>query len=135
MTKRESILAAVLTQLKTISSEIIDDDSIVRSRVNPYQKSNLPAISVHPGPDKVENISIPFTDWSLIVRVKIYAGGDVPDSLADTIVEAVNDKMVEDTSLGGLTMDISPLSVTPEFDEGDVTFVEITSEFEIKYRE
>lgn len=132
MTKREAILQAIKTKLVGVSG--VPDANVFRSRVEPFARNRVPAITIEPIQDTSENSVIPFLDWSLVVRVSVIVRGDVPDQLADPIVESLHGKIMVDLSLGGLSMDIQPSSVNFELLEGDQPIGIVTLDYRVQYR-
>ena len=109
-TKRETILAAIRTALTGTTGV---STRIYRSMVEPLTRQESPAIVVEPVSDSAEqNTALPTLDWSLTVRVAIIVRGDIPDQVADPIIESAHAKIMADLSLGGYAIDVQPISVT-----------------------
>jgi hypothetical protein len=131
-TKRETILAAVRTALIDTTGV---STRIYRSRVEPLARGESPAIVVEPVSDTAEqNTSLPTLDWSLTVRVAVIVRGDVPDQVADPIVESLHAKVMTDLTLGGVAMDIRPVSVNFDLIEADQPAGVISCDYLIRYR-
>ena len=131
-TRRESILTAIRTAL-TGTAQV--DTRIYRSRVEPMARAESPAIVVEPISDQAEqNTSLPRLDWTLNVRVAIIVRGNIPDQLADPIVESMHSKLMADLSLGGLAMDIQPISVSFDVVEADQPAGVIACDYAVRYR-
>jgi hypothetical protein len=131
-TKRETILAAVRTALTDTTGV---STRIYRSRVEPLARGESPAIVVEPVSDTAEqNTSLPTLDWSLTVRVAVIVRGDVPDQVADPIVESLHAKVMADLTLGGVAMDIRPVSVNFDLIEADQPAGVISCDYLIRYR-
>ena len=131
-TKRETILAAVRTALTDTTGV---STRIYRSRVEPLARGESPAIVVEPVSDTAEqNTSLPTLDWSLTVRVAVIVRGDVPDQVADPIVESLHSKIMADLTLGGVAMDIRPVSVNFDLIEADQPAGVISCDYLIRYR-
>lgn len=131
-TKRETILAAIRTALTGTTGV---STRIYRSRVEPLARGESPAIVVEPVSDTAEqNTSLPTLDWSLTVRVAVIVRGDIPDQLADPIVESLHSKIMADLTLGGVAMDIRPVSVNFELVEADQPAGVISCDYLIRYR-
>ncbi len=113
MSKREDILSSILLKLKTIPG--VSPSNCVRSRVHPADEKLLPAISLKPISDQENEVAFGFFRNSLIVEVNISAAGVVSDSVADTFISQVRNKLMEDRTLGGLVQDIVPQQVKFEF--------------------
>lgn len=131
-TRRESILAAIRTAL-TGTAQV--GTRIYRSRVEPMARAESPAIVVEPVSDNAEqNTSLPRLDWTLNVRVAIIVRGNIPDQVADPIVESMHSKIMADLTLGGLSMDIQPLSVSFDLVEADQPAGVIACDYAVRYR-
>lgn len=132
MTKRERILAALRTAL-TGTAQV--GTRIYRSRVEPFTRGESPAIVVEPVNDTAQqNTALPTLDWSLTVRVAIIVRGNVPDQLADPIVQSAHGKIVADLTLGGYAIDVQPAGVTFEMIEADQPAGVVSLEYLVRYR-
>ncbi len=131
-TRRETILTAVVTALAGTTGV---GARIYRSRVEPLARAESPAIIVEPLNDAAQqNTSLPTLDWSLTVRVAIIVRGNVPDQLADPIVESAHAKLMADLTLGGYAIDVQPQNVTFELLEADQPAGVISLDYLIRYR-
>lgn len=131
-TKRETILAAVRTALTGTSGV---STRIYRSRVEPLARGELPAIVVEPVSDTaVQNTSLPTLDWSLTIRVVVIVRGNIPDQVADPIVQDMHSKLMADLTLGGYAIDIQPQSVDFKLEEADQPSGVIVCEYLVRYR-
>lgn len=131
--KREQILQAVASELETIS-EI--GTRCYRSRMEAFARNEAPAIVVEPGLDiaAAEPISTCKIDWTLNLIVAVYTRGAIPDQLADPIILQVHSKLLADRSLGGLVMDIWPLSMDPQFASADAPAGWYVLTYTVRYR-
>ena len=130
-TKRETILAAIRTALTGTTGV---STRIYRSRVEPLTRGESPAIVVEPVSDTAEqNTALPTLDWSLTVRVAIIVRGDVPDQIADPIVQSMHSKMMADLSLGGYAIDVQPISVSFDLMEADQPAGVIACDYLVRY--
>ena len=108
---------------------------IYRSRVEPLARGESPAIVVEPVSDSAQqNTSLPTLDWSLTVRVAVIVRGDIPDQLADPIVESAHAKIMAVLTLGGYAIDVQPQSVSFDLIEADQTAGVIALEYLVRYR-
>jgi hypothetical protein len=133
-TKRERILAAIKTKLDTVTGIGTPARS---TRSNPYatQRGESPAINLLFLSDNAEtNNPVGFINWTLIFRVEVFTRGDGPDTLADPIIQSINTKIMADQSLGGLSMDIEPSSVSFELLDGDKAVGVLFLNYEVMYR-
>lgn len=132
-TKREQILVAIKTALDSVS----EAGGAYRSRVQAFTRSQnepKPVIVVEPVSDTPDPSMVGAINWSLLVRVAVIARGAVPDQLADPVVGAVNAALLADKSLGGLSMDIEPASVTFEILNGDQPVGVVSLGYKVDYR-
>lgn len=134
-TIREQILTAIATSLGTITDAT---GGVYRSRVGALTRSQTPSIVVEPVEDTADPSTIGVIFWSLLLRVAVVVRGtavtDAPDQLADPIVKEIHDRMISDKSLGGISMDIEPVSVKFEIVEGDQPIGVISLGYKVDYR-
>lgn len=131
-TKREQILQAIEAALAGTTQVA---GRIYRSRVTPLTRGESPAIVIEPGrDDPQQNTSLPTLDWSLVVRVTVIVRGEVPDQLADPIIEDLHAKLMADLSLGGVAIDVQPGAVLFELLDADQPAGAITCNFVVRYR-
>jgi hypothetical protein len=131
-TKREQILSAIATALATTSGV---SGRVYRSRVTAMQRAESPAIVIEPISDTpTQNTSLPTLDWRMRVRVTVIVRGDVPDQLADPIIESMHAKMVADLTLGGYAIDVQPDEVTFNMFDSDQPAGVIFNDYIVQYR-
>lgn len=131
-TKAEQMMVALETKLKAAPTLV--SGNIWRSKLRPIPEGTNLAIVLRQGPDlRVENTTIGRRQRQLNVVVEIYARGDVPDLLADPVVESVVQRVMSDRSLGGLCDDIIIGDKTPEWDSRETDFVVFDCDFLIDY--
>lgn len=130
-TKRESILAAIVTAL---TGTIGVGTRIYRSRVEPLTRGESPAIIVEPVQDQPNQTVIGYLQWMLTVRIGVYVRGSSPDNLADATIQSLHSKLLADLTLGGICQDIQPVNVTFLFEEGDQPAGFIACDYNITYR-
>ena len=130
--KRESILTAIASALASTSGV---SGRVYRSRVEPLARAESPAIVIEPVSDRAEqNTSLPTLDWSMTVRVVVITRGNLPDQLADPIIESAHSKIMADLTLGGYAIDVQPLGVDFDLREGDQPSGVISLEYLVRYR-
>ena len=131
-TKREQILSAIATALTTTAGV---SGRVYRSRVTAMQRAESPAIVIEPISDTpTQNTSLPTLDWRMRVRVTVIVRGDVPDQLADPIIESMHAKMVADLTLGGYAIDVQPDEVTYNMPDADQPAGVIFNDYIVQYR-
>ena len=131
-TKREQILAAITTALSGTAGV---NGRVYRSRVTAVQRAESPAIVVEPISDTpTQNTSLPTLDWRMRVRMSVIVRGDVPDQLADPVIESMHAKMVADLTLGGLAIDVQPDEVSFSLVDADQPAGVIFNDYIVQYR-
>lgn len=131
-TKREQVLSAIATALATTAGV---SGRVYRSRVTAMQRAESPAIVIEPISDTPsQNTSLPTLDWRMRVRVTVIVRGDVPDQLADPIIESMHAKMVADLTLGGYAIDVQPDEVTYNMLDADQPAGVIFNDYIVQYR-
>ena len=131
-TKREQVLAAIRTALTGTTGV---STRIYRSRVEPLARGETPAIVVEPISDTAQqNTSLPTLDWSLTVRVAVIVRGNIPDQVADPIVQDMHANLMADLTLGGYAIDIQPPGVTFDLAEADQPSGVIACDYVVRYR-
>lgn len=131
-TKRETILAAIRTQL-TGSTGV--GTRIYRSRPEAFARAETPAISIEwVADDPSIDTSLPTLTWRLTARVMVITRGLIPDQIADPIVQDVHSRLTADQTLGGVAMDVQPLVTTFELVEGDQPTGVVMCDYRIIYR-
>lgn len=137
-TKREQILKALVSKLETITGM---ENSVFRSRVVPFRRNQFPAIAVEFLTDTPDQASFPqpIIGWAMLFSVRVFTKANIeselsPDQVADPLVQAIHQKIVEDLSLGGLSMDIQPAAVKNELFEGDLDTGIISMNYLVQYR-
>jgi hypothetical protein len=132
-TKRESILAAIVT---TLAGTTGVSTRIYRSRVEAFARSEAPALVIEPGTDSAaeELVSTCKIDWRLPVLIAVYTRGAIPDQLADPIINSIHTKLMADRTLGGLVMDIWPGTVDPQIESADQPALWTVCTYNVRYR-
>jgi hypothetical protein len=129
MSKRNDIISAITTKLNTITGL-----NTFRSRANAVARTKLPSAIVEPVQDVADNSTIHYNDWTSTIQVLLQVKGAIPDETADPFIEAIYEKIMEDQDLGGLTMDIQPVSIDNDIMEGDGANGIVIMRFRITYR-
>ena len=132
-TKREQILAAVDTLLAATAGAT---GRVYRSRQEAMSRNESPAVVIMPGrsPAAPEPVSTCKIDWTFTLLILVYARGTIPDQVADPVVKSVHSLLMADRSLGGLVMDIWPMSRAPEFDRAESAAVVEALTYRVQYR-
>ena len=129
--KREDIMAAIATLLAATTGV---SGRVYRSRVDAVRREESPAIILEQLEDRVEFTSIGYFDWSMQFRVSVITRGDIPDRLADPVINDIYSRLMADRSLGGLVMDIEPVAISFRMSEGDLPACVSELNFTTKHR-
>lgn len=131
-TKREQILEAIKIAL-TGSAAL--GATVYRSRVTPLARGESPAVIVEPVRNDVEqNTSLPTLDHSMQVRVAVIVRGEIPDQLADPVINAAHSAIMADLTLGGLAIDVQPGETEFTMQDADQPVGVIFSIYIVRYR-
>ena len=131
--KREQILAKIRTNLTGTTGV---GTRIYRSRVEPMTRGATPSLVLEFVTDEptVNSATYLKLDWTLRVRVVVVVRSQTPDTTADPTIESLHTKMVSDPTLGGLAIDVRPLTVTFDVVEADQPAGVISCDYEVDYR-
>lgn len=131
-TRREQILAALRT---TLTGTAGVGGRIYRSRVEPVARAEAPVIIIEPVTDVVaQNTSLPSLDHTLTVRAVVIVRGDVPDQLADPIIDDMHRRIMADLTIGGLAIDVQPGTTDFTLESGDASIGVISCLYQVLYR-
>jgi len=130
-TVREQILSTLMT---TLSGAPTIGCPVYRSRVAPLARGESPAIIVEPVNDQASQPTTYKIDWSMVVRVSIIVRGDIPDQIADPLVQKVHQKVMSDLSVGGYAYDIQPQTVSWDEFEADKPAGVVSCDYLVLYR-
>ena len=132
-TKRERILAAIATTLVNTTGV---STRIYRSRVEAFARNESPAIVIEPGIDTAarEPASTCKIDWTFQLIIAVYSRGAIPDQVADPVIKSLHSKIMNDRTIGGLAMDIWPVSVDPQMDKADQPALWTVLTYSVRYR-
>ena len=131
--KREQILAKIKSNLTGTTGV---GTRIYRSRVEPMTRVETPSLVVEFVTDEptVNSATYLKLDWTLRVRIVVIVRSQTPDTTADPTIESLHTKIVSDPTLGGLALDVRPLTVTFDVVEADQPAGIISCEYEVDYR-
>jgi hypothetical protein len=131
-TRAEQIIEA-LKNLLTAAPQIAGGN-IWRSRLRPIPAGKALAIVVKRGNEsRLERTTIGNYMRQLSVNVEIYARGDVPDQLADGLIEECLSRVMADREFGGLADDTELGGIGAEWDQKDTDLVVMDMEFLVTY--
>lgn len=131
-TRAEQIIAALFTKLE--AAPVLVSGNVWRTKLRPIPRAADLAIIIRRGQDlRVADVTLKTHARQLSAFVEIYARGDVPDELADPVVESVIDRVMADRNLSGLCDDISIGNVLPDWAARDEDLVVMIVEFLVDY--
>ena len=132
-TIREQIIAQITT---TLAGTTGVSTRIYRSRHEAFARNEAPAIVIEPGADQCQAPAVSHRrlDWTLSVTVAVYSRGNIPDQAADPTINSLHAKLMADRTLGGLALDILPVSVVPSFESSDLPSAWTVCTFSVRYR-
>lgn len=132
MTKIEQILAALQATLQ--AAPAIAGGRVYRAMLSKIAEADTSAVVLVPGNAEMQSaVVMGRVAWLMNISIECYARGDAPDVAADVLLEAVNAKMTADRTLGGLTDDITPKSVTWNYEMRDTGLVVVALGFNVEY--
>lgn len=129
--KRETILARIATTLASTSGV---SGRVYRSRVEPLARGESPALVIEPSSDQATLDTVATLFWTLTVRITCVVRSAIPDQAADAVMLDAHAKLMADTTLGGLVVDIVPGTMTFELIEADQAAGVISVEYQVTYR-
>ena len=68
------------------------------------------------------------------VRVSVIVRGDVPDQIADAVIEDMHARMVRDLTVGGYAIDVQPDEVSFNLVDADQPAGVIFNDYIVQYR-
>lgn len=117
MTKRESILEAIVTALASVTSVT----GVYRSRDDALAREEAPALVVQPQREAPRAVVHAYTEKDLLVSISVYTRGAAPDQAADPICAQVYALLLGNPTLGGLAIDTTDEGTTWQIDQADTT--------------
>jgi hypothetical protein len=129
-TRRELILARIKSNLDTIGGA-----TVYRSRVEPLARGEVPAVIVEPVNDQpIDTNFYDKLDWTMRVRITTIVRAEVPDNDSDTYTQQVHAKLMEDQTVNGYALDLTPDRTDFSLYEADVPLGIISQDFLVRYR-
>jgi hypothetical protein len=131
MTADENILSYLLTLLQTVP-----DAEAFRSREAPVDKQSGTVILLCPeeAPAELRSSvgSLAIINFGFLVT--IVARGDVPDSIADPVRQAMHSAVMADRTLGGRCALLMLVGTKWDFDKADGTAVAVEMRYVARYQ-
>jgi hypothetical protein len=120
---------------------------IYRSRQEAYSRDESPSISVEPGPDTASSqpVSTCYIDWTFQLVIAVFSRGTVPpsgtplmglsaDQVADPVIQSIHSLLMADRSIGGLAMDVWPISRDPQMVSAEDPSIVTVLTYQVRYR-
>jgi hypothetical protein len=138
-TKQEQIVAALHTALRGITGV---GGRVYRSRTEAFSRDESPAVTVEHGPASasVPQVSTCYIDWTFQVVVAVYSrgqhgiNGPSPDQAADPVIKSIHSNLMADRSIGGLAMDLIPLSRDPQLQSAENPVMWTVLTYQVRFR-
>jgi hypothetical protein len=123
-------MEAIRAKLATLSGI-----TTYRSRLTALSRAESPAIVVRPEKEDIVKRNNDLSERELVLVVDVIARGAIPDSIADQYCVAAHAKIMEDESLGGLTLFTREIGTVWEMPQDtDLDAVVIPMRYLIGYR-
>lgn len=131
-TRAEQIIAALFSKLE--AAPVLVSGNVWRTKLRPIPKGTDFAIVIKRGQDlRVADATTKTHFRQLTAPIEIYARGDVPDELADPVIESVVNRVMADRTLSGLCDEISIGNVLPDWAARDEDLVMMDLAFLVDY--
>lgn len=129
MSIRKQILEAMKVAAMQAPSLQGPEVRVFRSRTAAISSGESPALIIRPADESVNPMNeVAERDFS--VQLLILARGDVPDDIADAVIEEVHPLFAADPSFGGLAAQMFETSSNWTYGDGD----EPICELDVRYR-
>lgn len=127
---REQIVAAIAATLTGTPA----GSNVFRSRSVPISRALSPAIVVTPLVEANPTMTMGGrAQRQLEVRIEVIGRGAIPDSLADATCVSAHTKLMADTRLGGLCIDIQEGGSEWVIQDADLDTVQIQTTYTVLY--
>lgn len=128
---REQILQAMAETLVDIEGLV---GGVWRSRRDVIARGECPLIIIEPVSDSAQQNDYTFLTWTLQVQIIVVTRGQEPDRLADPIITAIHERLMDDQTLGGRAMDLQPVSVAFSAESADQVVGYANYQFSVTYQ-
>jgi hypothetical protein len=138
-TKQEQIVAVLYAALENTAGV---SGRIYRSRTEAFSRDESPAVTVEHGPASasVPPVSTCYIDWTFQVVIGVYSrgqhgiSGPSPDQAADPVIRQIHANLMADRSVGGLAMDLIPLSRDPQLQSAENPAMWTVLSYQVRFR-
>lgn len=128
MTVRESILSACVA----LCTPLVNG-GVYRSREAALARAEGTGILIKPDEETVEFYAAVHAKRALVVDFTVLARGQVPDQVADPVVQALHAALMADQTLGGLVARVIEEGTKWDFEEADQTAVAVSVRYRLLY--
>jgi len=129
MSNRENILAALQAKFDKLGSGVTS----WRSREAALARAEGPAIITHPEEESAELLANGMVRRDFGVVVTVIARGQIPDKVADGVVERMHNTLTADQTLGGLCARIVEESTKWDFENADMSACIVEVRYRFRY--
>lgn len=143
-TLQEQIVAYVAALMVGVDGA---GNRIYRSRQEAYSRDESRAVSIEPGPSTASSqpVSTCYIDWSFQLVIAVFSRGTVPpsgtpllgmsaDQVADPVIQSIHSLLMADRSIGGLAMDVWPISRDPQMVSAEDPSIVTVLTYQVRYR-
>jgi hypothetical protein len=138
-TRQEQILTAVASTLAATAGAT---GRIYRSRTEAYSRNESPAVSIEPGTDTAASqpVSTCYIDWTFQLVIAVFTRGEhgpgrqSADQIADPVIQSIHSLLMADRSIGGLAMDLWPISRDPQLISAEDPSMVTLLTYQVRYR-
>lgn len=125
---RENILEYIMLQLA-----LTPGLTVYRSRLSPVARNEGPVEVLVTDEDITRHIANQFVIREFLLKITVYARGDVPDQVADPYVGAIHAAIMNDRTLGGYASLTIDESTKWDFELADQDAVAIEMVYRVMY--
>lgn len=127
--RREEILAHLETLLSGVAGLQVE-----RSRTTPYDPApKAPLLNILPAEESVVPHDRATSDRTLEVILELHGRGEPADQALDPFAVTVHGLMLQDVTLGGLSMNVSDVRSEWEFEDADGSACVLRTAYAIRY--
>jgi hypothetical protein len=134
--RREQIIVALLEAITPTTGfgGLAPVGRIYRSRVEAFSRNALPSLVIEMNSDipSPESAGVTTMPSRLDIRLLLLIDNNQPDSAADPLLVELHDRIMEDLTLGGLSMNIEPGPTTYDQEVNNLAVIE--THYIVSYR-
>lgn len=134
MTKAESIAQAFIAALTSPEMTSVPAANVYRDYTSALDAGVSPAIVVDMGDETPPDGTTGFRSRTLTMRVMVLTKGANPKSLADPVLIEAHGRIMADSTLAGLVLDVRESATTRRADRLEKPVAYVTKEYDVDYR-